>query len=168
MQWNGTTLFEQQDITATAWTNLQFLVTATGTSSVLQLGFQDDPEFLGLDDISLKATSVASVKAAARKAENFEMVWNVSPNSVYQAQYKTNLSQPGWINLGTPATASSGTLMLTHTNAFGTHRSGFIGWWNCPEALILTPFAPCRRVPVRCQKQSCLLIKLLHLRSFTI
>ena len=48
VQWNGTTLFEQQDITATAWTNLQFLVTATGTSSVLQLGFRMTLSFWAL------------------------------------------------------------------------------------------------------------------------
>ena len=125
VQWNGATIIEQQDWAATAWTNLQFVVTATGASSVLQLGFQDDPYYLGLDDVSLKATTTASVKDAASKAGNFQMVWNTSPNSVYQAQYKTNLSQSDWINLGDPATAGSGTLTLTHTNAFQSSPQRF-------------------------------------------
>ena len=125
MQWNGTTIFEQQDLATTAWTNLQFLVTANSASSVLQLGFQDDPEFLGLDDVSLKATSAASVKAVAGKAGSFQLVWNTTSNAVYQAQYKTNLAQPDWINLGNPSTARAGTLMLTHTNAFQTSPQRF-------------------------------------------
>jgi hypothetical protein len=29
---------------------------------------------------------------------------------VYQVQYKTNLFQPGWLDLGTPITATNGTM----------------------------------------------------------
>jgi hypothetical protein len=43
------------------WTNLQFMVSATAASTVLQFGFQDDPAYLALDDVTVTAfTNVAS------------------------------------------------------------------------------------------------------------
>ena len=61
VSWDGTNIFNQANLDATTgWTNLQFLVTATKTNTVLQLGFYDDftydPNencyvYLGLDDI---------------------------------------------------------------------------------------------------------------------
>jgi hypothetical protein len=53
VSWNGTMLFDQTDLPALGWTNLQFTVTATGTSTVLQFGAQDDPSYLALDDVSV-------------------------------------------------------------------------------------------------------------------
>jgi PKD repeat protein len=59
VSWNGTTIFSRTNFSATgnspaaAWTNLQFVVTATATNTVLQFGFRDDPAAFGLDDISV-------------------------------------------------------------------------------------------------------------------
>ena len=54
VSWNGNTLSDQVNMAATAgWTNLQFIVTATGGSTVLQFGERDDPWYLGLDDVSV-------------------------------------------------------------------------------------------------------------------
>ena len=58
VQWNGTTLFDQINIPAIGWTNLLFVVSATGTNSLIQLGFRDDPSFLGLDEVSLQPISI--------------------------------------------------------------------------------------------------------------
>ena len=61
VQWNGGGLYEFADLPAWGWTNLQFLVTATGTNTVLALGLRDDPAYLGLDDVSVTGfTNVAS------------------------------------------------------------------------------------------------------------
>lgn len=54
VQWNGTTLFDQANIPAIGWTNLQFVVTATGPSTLLKIGFRDDPSFLDLDEVSVQ------------------------------------------------------------------------------------------------------------------
>jgi hypothetical protein len=51
--WNGTAMFDQTNLGAIAWTNLQFIVMATGTNTLLQFGFRDDDSFLGLDDIEV-------------------------------------------------------------------------------------------------------------------
>jgi hypothetical protein len=53
VSWNGTTLFEETNIPALGWTNLQFVVSATGANTVLEFGFLDVPSILGLDDISV-------------------------------------------------------------------------------------------------------------------
>ena len=60
VSWNGTTLFDETDLPAIGWTNLQFVVTATGTSTVLQFGAQDDPSYLALDDVSVVPTQAGS------------------------------------------------------------------------------------------------------------
>ncbi len=55
VSWDGTTLLDEANIPAIGWTNIQFVVTATDTSTVLQFGFRDDPTWLGLDDISVQS-----------------------------------------------------------------------------------------------------------------
>ena len=61
VQWEGNTLFDAANLGAIGWTNLQFIVTATGTATVLRFGFRNDPGYLALDDISVTAvTNTAS------------------------------------------------------------------------------------------------------------
>ena len=50
---NGAMLFDQVNLGKIGWTNLQFVVTATGTNTVLQIGGRDDNYYLGLDDVSV-------------------------------------------------------------------------------------------------------------------
>jgi hypothetical protein len=58
--WNGIPVFDQTDLGNSGWTNLQFYVTATGTNTVLEFGFQDDESFLGLDDIQVTTQASAN------------------------------------------------------------------------------------------------------------
>ena len=51
--WNGTVIFDQTNLSALGWTNLQFYVQATVPGTVLEFGLRDDASFLGLDDIQL-------------------------------------------------------------------------------------------------------------------
>jgi hypothetical protein len=55
VNWNGSSLFDQTNIPAVGWTNMQFIVMATGASTVLEFGFRNDPYYFGLDDISVGA-----------------------------------------------------------------------------------------------------------------
>jgi uncharacterized repeat protein (TIGR03803 family) len=41
---------------------------------------------------------------------SFLLSWSAVAGQVYQVQYKTNLFQPGWLDLGTPITATNGTM----------------------------------------------------------
>jgi hypothetical protein len=49
----GTPLADLTNLTNPNYTTYTFIVTAASSSSVLQFGFQDDPSFLQLDDVSL-------------------------------------------------------------------------------------------------------------------
>jgi alpha-tubulin suppressor-like RCC1 family protein len=51
VSWNGATLLDLKNIPAIGWTNIQLLLSATETNTVLQFGFRDDATWLGLDDI---------------------------------------------------------------------------------------------------------------------
>jgi hypothetical protein len=56
VSWDGNTLLDEANIPDVGWTNIQFTVTATGNSTVLQFGFRDDTSNLGLDDVSVVPT----------------------------------------------------------------------------------------------------------------
>jgi hypothetical protein len=96
--WNGGKIFDQLNIGKIGWTNLQFIVTATGSSTVLQFGFQNDPYFLGLDDISVTPIPVTTFEPAslAQTNNNFKFTWNAITGLVYQVQFTTNLLQTNW------------------------------------------------------------------------
>ncbi len=53
--WGGQTFFSQVNMPAAGYVPLSFTEVATGSSTTLQLGFRDDPGFLGLDDVSVIA-----------------------------------------------------------------------------------------------------------------
>jgi len=105
--WNGQTSFDQVNIPAIGWTNLQFIVTATASSTVLQFGFRDDPTWLGLDDISLTSVPLPMLQSAVKTNGGVKLTWNALTGLLYQVQYKTNLTQGNWINLGGVTTASN-------------------------------------------------------------
>ena len=72
--WNGAMLFNQANFTVTAWTNLQFLVTANSSVSVLQIGFQDDPAYLGFDDVNVSPIANPGFKSTVRSPNSFNLV----------------------------------------------------------------------------------------------
>jgi subtilase family serine protease len=118
--WNGKTLFNQSNIPLIAWTNLQFIVTATAASTVLQLEFEDSPYFLGVDDVSVISISppvFQSVQLVPAKGANFNLTWSAIAGLAYQVQFSTNLLQTNWINLGSPFTAITNSLTISDTNA---------------------------------------------------
>ncbi len=53
VRWNGNTLFDWSNVPLIGWTNLHFVVTASSTNSVLQLGIQNSPSYFGLDEVSV-------------------------------------------------------------------------------------------------------------------
>jgi hypothetical protein len=123
VSWNGNTLFDQVNIGGIGWTNLQFIVTATGSSTVLQIGFRDDPNYLGLDDVNvwlIPNPSFCSVTQTSTNAVVFS--WNSLGGIAYQVQYSTNLTKTNWIILGTNTATGS---ILMFTNSYGTDRQRF-------------------------------------------
>ena len=101
------TLISQTNLNAFGWTNEEFVVVATGTNSVLQFGFRDDPKYLGFDDVSLIPVPTPVLEPAAAADGTLTFSWVAFPGLKYQVQYATNLTPANWINLGTPITASN-------------------------------------------------------------
>jgi hypothetical protein len=114
---NGTTFSALYGITnppAFSWTDLTFVVTATGTSSTLQFAAENDQDYFGLDDISLTPIPNPSVAALDQGPNRLGLIWYALPGLSYVVQYKTNLLQANWINLSTN-TAATTTASFTNT-----------------------------------------------------
>ena len=128
--WEGGTLFDTNNLPFTTnWLNLKFTVTAANSGSLLELGFRDDPYYLGLDDVTVKPvpapvppppviTAIAQklVTPPAKHFAAFNFTFAVTAGYNYQVQFKTNLLQPEWENFGSPVTATSDHLNFADTN----------------------------------------------------
>ena len=96
-------MFDQTDMGALNWTNLQYVVTATSASSVLQFNFQNDQNAFALDDISvtpLDALSGPTLVIPVHVNGAVQLTWSTVPSLQYQVQYATSLQSPNWTNLG--------------------------------------------------------------------
>jgi hypothetical protein len=119
VSWNGTTLFNQTNIPALGWTNLQFAVSATGTSTVLEFGFLDVPSFLGLDDISVypEQPGISSLGVAGTNLVLDGT--NGQSGSTYIVLTSTNLALPlrQWTPAATNLLGASGNFSIIVSNA---------------------------------------------------
>jgi hypothetical protein len=126
VNWSGTTLHDVTNPPAFAWTNLQFIVTASGTNSILQFGAENDPNYFGLDDISVTPIPVLEFRGIAKTASSFNLSWIAATSLVYQIQYKTNLLQTNWLDLGAAITVTNSALTeATDTNALSASSQRF-------------------------------------------
>jgi len=105
VQWNGTMLFDQTNMPAFAWTNLQYLVSATGSATTLQFGFRDDPAALALDDVTVQAVPAPIFQSVNASGGTVTLTWAALPGLSYQLQYTADLASSDWINLGPPTNA---------------------------------------------------------------
>jgi subtilase family serine protease len=107
------TLFSWSGTNSFSWTNLLFVVGATGTNSVLQFQAMNLPYFFGLDNVSVMPVPVptftgSSCLSGSGATHGFSFSWNTLAGVTYQVQYKTNLLQTDWLVLSNfTATASS-------------------------------------------------------------
>jgi len=119
VSWNGNTLFDETSLPAIGWTNLQFLVSATATSTVLEFGFRDDPRYLGLDDISVVSAQPA-IAGFSRSGSNLVLNGvNGQSGWTYNVITSTNLSLPlsRWAPVAAHLMRASGEFTITATNA---------------------------------------------------
>ena len=112
VSWGGSTIFNATNLGNLGWTNLQFLVNATASTTVLQFGFRNDPTALGLDDVSVVPGQTATAPAftSVLKTNNtIQFTWSALAGRTYQVQSTTNLAGANWRNLGSALTAAAGT-----------------------------------------------------------
>jgi hypothetical protein len=113
VSWNGTAVLNQSDLDQFAWTNLQYVVTATTTSTVLMFQFRNDQNAFGLDDVSVEATPPLSVHAVPHVDGTVSLNWPSTLGSVYQVQYTDDLGSGNWTTLGDSINGSDTTLSIS-------------------------------------------------------
>jgi fibronectin type 3 domain-containing protein len=120
VSWNGNTVFGPTSISSTVWTNILLQVTATQTSTVLQFGFQDYDDALGLDDVSVGLSAsltpppaVTGLQAVAGNGQ-VTLTWNASPGAVYYMVCRGTSSGQRSMNVATLATNYTDTIMVTN------------------------------------------------------
>jgi len=123
------TLYNVVNPPAFSWTNFNFVVTATGTNTTLQFGAQNQPNYFGLDDVTVTVIPVPTIGVASKTAGSFAFTWNTLAGVGYQVEYKTNLVQTNW-NVLTNITATAG--VTGFTNAVGTDPLRFYRVRNLP------------------------------------
>jgi hypothetical protein len=132
VEWNGGTLFNQANLPNSTWTNLQFIVVASSSSTPLQFIFQQASNYyFGLDDISVSNINAASlgqppqIAASALSAANGQVTftWTAQAGQSYQVQYTTNLPAPVWSDLGVSLTATN--TIMTTTDSLNSSRQRF-------------------------------------------
>jgi hypothetical protein len=111
--WDGSVYFDQDDLGTFGWRNIGFLASASTSSTVLQLGFRDDPDFLGLDDISVLPVTNPAFQTTIQTNNTLVLTWSTIPTLIYQVQFKSDLGDPTWLDLGSPITADSDTLTIS-------------------------------------------------------
>jgi hypothetical protein len=121
--WNGATVINLPNLGALAWTNLQFIVTATNASTAIQFGFRNDPNYFGFDEVSVTPVSSPVFQSLNITTNTVHLTWSSMNGVGYQLQYKTNLTQTGWVNLGNPIRSTGST--VTATDAPGADPQRF-------------------------------------------
>jgi hypothetical protein len=137
VSWNGSTLLDETNLTAFGWTNLRFVVSATGTSTILQFGFRDDPTSLGLDDISVVPSALTLTRSGPTN-DQFVVSWT-SRGALEEA---TQIAGP-WMAV-TNATNPFTNSMTANAEFFRLNQTvdtttlhnkvlcGYQGWFRCP------------------------------------
>jgi subtilase family serine protease len=113
VNWNGSTVTNITNLPAfpiSGWINFHFLVSATGPSTILRYVFQDDPSWILLDDVSVQPVPPPAFQSATQSGGLLNFTWSTMPGVGYQIQYRTNLTQSGWVNLGGVTHATGPTL----------------------------------------------------------
>jgi len=108
--WNGDLLFDRSNMRTFSYTNMQFVVAATNTTSVVTFGFRNDIDYFGLDDVTATLIPVPAFQSASWNGGAIVLSWSATSNVTYQLQYSTTLSPPAWVNLGASITAAGNTI----------------------------------------------------------
>lgn len=127
VQWNtnaasANTIFNQANLGVFGWSNLQFVVTAASSLTTLQFGFRNDHDYFAVDNVSVIPVPAPVLQPPALAGGALHLAWTALPGVRYQVQYKTNLAQANWINLGGSNPATTNPMTLTDPLATDPRR----------------------------------------------
>lgn len=98
-----------------SWTNMQFLVQANAAKSTLRFAALNQSNGFGLDDVVVKPVPSPVLNAIEFSNSVATLHWRASPKLHYLLQYRTSLTEGGWVNASSPITATKSTVSTTHT-----------------------------------------------------
>jgi Pro-kumamolisin, activation domain/Concanavalin A-like lectin/glucanases superfamily/Immunoglobulin domain/Bacterial Ig domain/Immunoglobulin I-set domain/Viral BACON domain len=147
VNWNGSTVFDELNAGTSGWTNIQILVGASGTNSILQFGARNDNASFGLDDVAVFQSAVpgtpptittqpvneavtagltATFTAGVTGIEPIYYQWQLGTSNIMGATNATLMLSPV-----TPGEAGNYTVVVS--NAFGlTNSSNAVLTVNVP------------------------------------
>jgi hypothetical protein len=78
-------------------------------------GYSGSGTHFAMDNVTIGAVIPPVIQPFTLFPGGVDLTWNTFVNATYQVQYKTNLTQVGgWVNLGSPITASGGTVTVSN------------------------------------------------------
>ena len=126
VKWGSATLLDQLNLVVPSWTNMQFQVTATSTSTILSFGGWDNVDYIYLDDVSVAIPgSDSPPKLLSSNVTNGLILfsWSAVLNRSYQVQSTSNLLLGTWTNLGGSVTATN--TIMAKSDLIGPEVSRF-------------------------------------------
>jgi len=106
-KWNNAKIYNQSNVNAFGWTNLQFVVPAIAASTAVEFDFNNDPGAFGLDDVTVQPVPGPVLNSVAVSGGKIAFSWGGYLNAAYQIQASTNLNTSGWSNVGSPILATN-------------------------------------------------------------
>jgi hypothetical protein len=113
--WDGAMIFDEINLPNIGWTNVFLTATAATSSTELQFGFRNDPNYLGLDDISVSAITLPVFQSVNVSGNSLAFTWSAMVGRTYQLQFSTNLTRTNWVNLGTNVIATNSNMSASDT-----------------------------------------------------
>jgi hypothetical protein len=143
VSWNGSTLYDKVNVPQiTSWSNIQFVVTASAGSTVLQIGGRNDKNYLGLDDVSLTPISAPTITQQPVSQTNFigsNVIFTAAASGTASLIYHWCTNGVNLVNNAVISGATSNVLTLTGitaanaenymlvvTNAYGSVTSSVV------------------------------------------
>ncbi|MGO8700844.1 MAG: protease pro-enzyme activation domain-containing protein [Limisphaerales bacterium] len=121
VQWNSSnstnTLFNQSNLGVFDYTNLQYVVKASASTTTLQFG-NINQGFFCLDDVSVVPVPIPTMQALVLNGA-LQLSWTSLAGLSYQVQSATDLSLANWVNLGAAVTASGNDTSVQEVLASG-------------------------------------------------
>ncbi len=112
-KWNDTILFTGTDLPVIGWTNLQYVVPASGATGTLEFDFSNTPGAFGIDDVTVQSLPAPVLNAPLLVSENIVLSWNAFTNVSYQVQSRADLTTSAWSNVGSSFLATSNSIQVT-------------------------------------------------------
>lgn len=150
ISWNGTTLYDKVNIAKTGWTNFQFVVTATSSSTVLQFGARDDNYYLGLDDVAVTpgfAPSISAQPTNLTVLSGGNAIFSATVSGSTPLAYQWHKNGTNFANGGNISGATSNVLTFTAatTNNAGSYSvvvTNVYGATTSSPAVLTVAFPP--------------------------